>query len=151
NVTGFSNNAPSIATKRLQLLKEIAPHVARVAFLYDPLRRAVGASQFLAELEAVVSSFGIQLSGAAVHDAADIEDAIKTFAREPNGGLVMYSGGSIIAHRVTVIALASRYNLPAIYGFGSFVAEGGLASATDQVRVGYQPEDRQSPRPHHPG
>jgi putative ABC transport system substrate-binding protein len=159
NVTGFSNNAASIATKRLQLLKEIAPQVARVAFLYDPLWP--GSSEFLAELEAVVSSFRIQLSGAAVHDAADIERAIKAFAREPNGGLVMYSGGRINANRVTAIALASRYNLPAIYGYRQHVAEGGLvsygvdsndsfrraASYIDRILRGEKPSDLPTQQP----
>lgn len=126
NVTGFSNNAPSIATKRLQLLKEIAPQVARIAFLYDPL--SPGSTEFLAELEAIVSSSGIRLSGVAVYDAADIERAIIEFARDPNGGLVLYSGGSVTAHRLTVIALASRYKLPAIYSYRYYVAEGGLIS-----------------------
>jgi putative ABC transport system substrate-binding protein len=136
NVTGFSNNAPSMATKRLQLLKEIAPQVARVAYLYDPLW--LGSSEFLPELKAAVSSFGIRLSAVAVHDAADIDRAIMEFAREPNGGLVLYSGGSVTAHRVTVIALASRYKLPAIYGYRYYVAEGGLISygtdSNDQIR-----------------
>jgi putative ABC transport system substrate-binding protein len=159
NITGFSNNAPSIATKRLQLLKEIAPQVARIAFLYDPL--SAGSTEFLAELEAIVSSFGIRLSGVAVHDAADVERAIIEFAREPNGGLVLYSGGRVNVHRVTVIALASRYKLPAIYGYRYYVAEGGLvsygtdnsdqyrraASYVDRILRGERPSDLPAQQP----
>jgi putative tryptophan/tyrosine transport system substrate-binding protein len=141
------------------LLREIAPPVARVAFLYDPLWP--GSSEFLAELEALVSSLGVQLSGVAVHDAPDIERAIKEFARQPNGGLVMFSAGSVNAHRLTVIALANRYNLPAIFGYRQHVADGGLvsygvdgkdsfrraASYIDRILKGEKPSDLPAQQP----
>jgi putative ABC transport system substrate-binding protein len=124
NVTGFSNKEPSIATKRLQLLKEFAPHISRVAFIYDPLWP--GSGEFLTELSGSVASFGIELSAMAVQTTADIERAIEAHAQEPNGGLIVYSAGSINAHRELPVASGRR--LPTIYGSRYFVAEGGLMS-----------------------
>ncbi|MEA2889227.1 MAG: hypothetical protein QOJ84_121 [Bradyrhizobium sp.] len=136
NITGFSNNSPTMAAKRLQLLKEIAPGVARVAYIYDPTQS--GTTQFLAELEASVSSIGVQLLATAVHDAAQIERALDALAREPNGGLFVYAGGATNAHRELIVAFASRHRIPAVYGYRYFVTIGGLVSygvdAADQYR-----------------
>ena len=136
NITGFSNNAPSMATKRLQLLMEIAPRVVRVAFIYDPI--ALGWATFSDELKAATSSFGMQLSAIAVQNSKDIEDAINILAQESNGGLFVYAGGATNVHRDLIVALAARYSLPSVYGYRYFVTSGGLISygvdATDQYR-----------------
>jgi putative ABC transport system substrate-binding protein len=136
NITGFSNNSPAMATKRLQLLREIAPNVERIGYIYDSTQS--GTAQFLAELETTVSSFGVRLLATNVRDAPDIERALDTLAREPNGGLFVYAGGATNAHRELIIALARRYRIPAVYGYRYFVTIGGLVSygvdATDQYR-----------------
>jgi putative ABC transport system substrate-binding protein len=136
NITGFSNNSPIMATKRLQLLKEIAPSVARVMYIYDSTQP--GTAQFLTELEASVSSFSVRLLAAAVRDAAEIEQALDMLARESNGGLFVYAGGATNAHRELIITLTRRHRIPAVYGYRYFVTMGGLVSygvdATDQYR-----------------
>jgi putative ABC transport system substrate-binding protein len=136
NITGFSNNASSMATKRLQLLMEIAPRVARVAFIYDPI--TPGWAAFLAELEVVSSSLNVRLSVNSVHNSADIEAAITALAREPNGGLFVYAGGATNVHRELIVTLTNRNSLPSVYGYRYFVTSGGLVSygvdATDQYR-----------------
>jgi putative tryptophan/tyrosine transport system substrate-binding protein len=126
NVTGFSNNSPSIATKRLQLLKEIAPKVTGVSFIYDPLWP--GSSAFRSELQTVAARFGMRFSSAAVQNALDIVLTLEAVSREPDWGLVVYSAGSVDTHRELTIALANRSKLPAIYGFRHFAALGGLVS-----------------------
>jgi putative ABC transport system substrate-binding protein len=136
NITGFSNNSPVMATKRLQLLKEIAPNVDRVVYLYDPTQP--GPAQFLAELQPAVSSLGLRFLETAVRDRAEIEQAFDLLARGRNEGLFVYAGGVTNAHRELIIALTRRYNVPAVYGYRYFVTIGGLVSygvdATDQYR-----------------
>jgi putative tryptophan/tyrosine transport system substrate-binding protein len=126
NITGFANYEPTIAVKWLELLKQIAPDVARVAFIYDPTNPTGVA--YLREIEAAASSFGAQMSGAAVRDNEEIERAIAAFAREPNGGLVVAGGPSTTSHQAVVIALAARHRLPAVYPVREAVTGGGLAS-----------------------
>src|SRR5262249_12190630 len=126
NVTGFSNNSPSIATKRLQLLKEIAPKVTGVSFVYDPLWP--GSSAFRSELETVVAKFGVRFLSTTVQNALDIVLTIEAASREPDWGLIVYSAGSVDTHRELMIALANRSKLPAIYGFRHFAMLGGLVS-----------------------
>jgi len=126
NITGFALFEPVIAVKRLELLKQIAPHVARAVFMYDPATPTW--SGFFAETKAMAPSFGVNVSGAPVHDAVEVEAAIDAFAREPNGGLIAFGSPAVIAYRDKIIALAARYRLPAVYPYRYFVAEGGLAS-----------------------
>jgi putative tryptophan/tyrosine transport system substrate-binding protein len=127
NVTGFSNNVASIATKRLQVLKQIAPRVTHVALMYDPAY-ATGALQFLAELEAVSASIGVEAAGAVVRNAAEIENALAALAGRPGAGLVVYAGGSTVAYLDTIIAAATMHDVPAIYRDRHYVAAGGLVS-----------------------
>lgn len=127
NVTGFTNFDYSIGGKWLELLKEIAPGVARVALLRDP-RNPAGSGQWGA-MQSAASAFGLELSPIdARTDAGDIERAIKAFARAPNGGLVMTASATFAAHRNLVIALAARHRLPAIYPYRYHVTSGGLIS-----------------------
>ena len=127
NITGFALTERAIAVKRLELLKQIAPHVTRVVFMYDP-ETATSSRIYLSETEAAAPSLGVNVFGAPVHDAAEIEAAINTLALEPNGGLIAHSTGAVVVHRDKIIALVARYRLPAVYYFRYFVAEGGLAS-----------------------
>jgi putative ABC transport system substrate-binding protein len=126
NITGFANYEPAIAVKWLELLKQIAPRVARVAFIYDPANPTTAA--YLQELETAASSFGVQVSGAVVRSAEDIERAIDTFAREPNGGVIVPSGPATTSHETQVITLAARKQLPAVYPTRTAVMAGGLVS-----------------------
>src|SRR5262249_7611837 len=126
NITGFANYEPTIAIKWLELLKQIAPDVARVAFIYDPTNPTGVA--YLRAIESAASSFGTQVSGAAVRDGEEIERAIAAFAREPNGGLVVAGGPSTTTHQAVVIGLAARHRLPAVYPTREAVTGGGLAS-----------------------
>jgi putative tryptophan/tyrosine transport system substrate-binding protein len=126
NITGFANYEPTIAIKWLELLKQIAPDVARVAFIYDPTNPTGVA--YLRAIESAASSFGVQVSGATVRNGEEIERAIAAFAREPNGGLVVAGGPSTATYEAVVIALAARHRLPAVYPTREIVTGGGLAS-----------------------
>jgi putative tryptophan/tyrosine transport system substrate-binding protein len=126
SITGFALAEQAIAVKRLELLKQIAPHVARVVFMYDPATAT--SSRYFSETEAAAPSLGVNVFGAPVHNAAEIEAAINTLAREPNGGLIAFPTAAVVVHRDEIIALVARYRLPAVYYFRYFVAEGGLAS-----------------------
>jgi putative ABC transport system substrate-binding protein len=126
NITGFAQNERSIAAKLLELLKQIAPRVTRVALVYDPANS--NWPGYLAELEAAAPSLGVQVSGVAVRDAVEIEPAIDAFAREPNGGLVVKASPILNRERARLIARATHHGLPAVYEYRHDVAAGGLAS-----------------------
>jgi putative ABC transport system substrate-binding protein len=136
NVTGFSNNVPSIATKRLQLLKQIAPRITHVTLIYDPSYWSA-ALQFLAELKAVGASIGVEAAGAVVRNAAEIENALAALAGRPGGGLVVHGGGSAGTYLDTIIAGAAMHNIPAIYRDRHYVAAGGLISYGADGRESY--------------
>ena len=126
NTTGFMLFEYSISGKWLELLKQIAPSVTRVAVLRDPTI-ASGAGQFGA-IQSVAPSLGMELSPIGVGDASEIERAITAFARSPNSGLI--ATGSVLAtrHRELIIALAARHKLPSVYFERLFVISGGLIS-----------------------
>jgi putative ABC transport system substrate-binding protein len=126
NITGFAQYEQSIAAKLLELLKQIAPRVTRVALVYDPANS--NWSGYLAELEAAAPSLGVQMSGVALRDAVEIEPAIDAFAREPNGGLVVKASPILNRERARLNARATHHGLPAVYEYRSDVAAGGLAS-----------------------
>jgi putative ABC transport system substrate-binding protein len=136
-VTGFAAYDPMIMGKWLQLLKQIAPHVTRVAFIYDPAVPAMVG--FLAELTKLGSSFGVHSDGAPVQNAADIEASMSVFAREPNGGLLVPSNPVINANRELICSLATRYRLPTVGVYRIFAASGGVLSYgiddVDQYRL----------------
>jgi putative ABC transport system substrate-binding protein len=126
NITGFTTFEYTIGGKWLELLKEIAPSVVRVAVLRDPTF-AAGIGQ-LGAIQAMASSFRVQISPAGVHDAAAIESAMNAFAREPNGGLIALASPLTAVHREVIVALAARHRLPAVYPYRYFVNSGGLLS-----------------------
>ncbi|MGC2011249.1 MAG: ABC transporter substrate-binding protein, partial [Pseudolabrys sp.] len=126
NATGFTIYEYSMSGKWLELLKEIAPHVKRVAVLRDPTV-ASGTGQFGA-VQIVAPSLGVQLSPLDVRDAGEIERAVGAFASGLNGGLIVTGSPVANVHRNLIVTLAARHKLPAIYFSGRFVVDGGLIS-----------------------
>jgi putative ABC transport system substrate-binding protein len=126
NATGFINFEYGISAKWLELLKEIAPSVRRVAVIRDPTL-AVGAGQFGA-MQAVAPTFGVELSPVNVRDAAEIERAVAAFASSSNGGLIVTGSALAVVHRALIVTLVARHKLPAVYFERFFVTAGGLIS-----------------------
>ena len=127
NVTGFTNLEPTMPGKWLELLKEIAPRVARVAMLFNPATASYF-DLYLKPFQAAASSFGVEAIAAPVHDRSDLEAVIAAHAREPNGGLIVMPDTFLIAHRAEVISLTARYRRPAVYPYRLFTKVGGLLS-----------------------
>src|SRR5262245_60926801 len=128
NATGFTNVEFSLTGKWLELLKEVAPRIKRVAFIFNPKLAPGGGSYYTRLIEASAPPFAITPKVIAVHSAADIESAIGEFVREPNGGLVVLPDATTLVNRKLIVALADRYRVPAIYSFRLVVSEGGLMS-----------------------
>jgi putative ABC transport system substrate-binding protein len=126
NITGFQNFESAIGGKWLDLLKEIAPEVRRVVFMYSPDISANLA--FVHAAEAASTSLAVTVTAAPVRSIGDIERALRAFAKEPNGGLIVGPFPFIATNQDRVIALASDLHLPAIYPFRYFATNGGLAS-----------------------
>jgi len=126
NFTGFALYEYAIALKWLELLKQIAPHVTRVAIVYDPEQPT--SPGYVTQIEASAPSFRVQIRPYPVRDAEAIERAIETLAAEPNGGLITLPGALMGRHRDLITSLAARYRLPNISAFRFYVAAGGLAS-----------------------
>ena len=125
NATGFASYEFSMSGKWLELLKEIAPGVKRVAVIRDPSVPA--GSGGLAAIQTVAPSFGVELTPVGVRDAGEIERGIAAFARSPNGGLIMVGPqSSVQLHRDLIIRLAAQHRLPAVYGARFWVTPGGL-------------------------
>jgi ABC-type uncharacterized transport system substrate-binding protein len=126
NATGFTSYEYSISGKWLDLLKEIAPGVKRVAVLRDPAISA-GTGLFGA-IQTAAPAFGVELSPINVHEATEIERAVTAFSRAANGGMIVTTSAQVLAHRDLIIALAARHRLPAVYYARFWVTGGGLAS-----------------------
>jgi putative ABC transport system substrate-binding protein len=153
NVTGFGANDTTLMGKWLQLLKEVAPRVTRVAVIFNP-NTAPFATLFNREIEADAPSFGMTATLATVHDDAEIEEVIAAQAREPGGGLISLPDPFTVAHRDVIIAAASRHSLPLI-GTLQYPRAGGLmaywfdgidlfaqaASYIDRILKGANPAD----------
>jgi putative ABC transport system substrate-binding protein len=126
SATGFMGFEYSIGAKWLELLKEIAPGVTRVAVLRDPALPS-GTGQF-GVIQAMGPSLRVETNPVNVRDAGEIERAVAAFALSPNGGLILTASGLANIHRDLIITLAARHKLPAIYYERSFVVVGGLTS-----------------------
>jgi ABC-type uncharacterized transport system substrate-binding protein len=138
NVTGFSVLEPSIAGKWLQLLREIAPGVARVTVMFNPATAPYRAgSDFLHVAEAAAPLLGMEVKAAHVHDVAEIEPVIAAVAREGNGGLISVPDIFQVVHRELIIDLTARYRVPALSQHRFFTASGGLISYGTDVFVQY--------------
>ena len=128
NTTGFSNFEPVIAGKWLELLKEAAPRVTRVAAMFNSdLLSAVGTA-YMSSIEAAASVLGVQASRTPFRDAIDIVRALDALAAEPSGGLLMLPPPLSAPNRDTIVRLAAQHRLPAIYPFRENADAGGLMS-----------------------
>jgi putative ABC transport system substrate-binding protein len=137
NITGFSAFEFSIGGKWIELLKRIAPGLDRVTLVYNP--DTSPQSKFLVgSIESAAPALGVEAAAAPVHAAADIEQAIETASRRPNGGLIFPTDSFLTVHRKLVVDSAARYRVPAIYANVLFAEAGGLMSYTtdfgDQFR-----------------
>ena len=153
NATGFMSTEYSIGGKLLELLKQIAPGVTRVAVLRDATQGG-GTSQFAA-IQTVAPSLRVEVNPVNMRDAGEIERAVVAFARSPNSGLIVTAGGATTLHRDLIITLAARHKLPAVYSERFQVAAGGLisygpdfvdqyrraASYVDRILKGEKPAD----------
>jgi putative ABC transport system substrate-binding protein len=126
NATGFAHFEQATVTKWLELLRQVVPGIMRVAFVLDP--EDIFAARYLRALDAPASSLGIQLSSISIGDAAEFALAIEAFARAPDGGLIVPPSAGTGAKRATIIALAAKHRLPAIYAFRYLAVAGGLMS-----------------------
>jgi putative ABC transport system substrate-binding protein len=143
----------SVAGKLVELLKEVAPSVARVALLFNP--QNLSAEGNWRAIKEVARSSGVTPARFAVKDAATIRDAVDVFAHEPSGGLVVPPDVTTVVYRDLIIELAAQHRLPAIYSFRTDVVSGGLmsygprtadlfhraASYVDRILRGENPDD----------
>jgi ABC-type uncharacterized transport system substrate-binding protein len=127
NITGFTFVDFPLIGKWLEMLKEIAPGVRRVALVFNA-QTAPYYPVYLRELGAAAASLAAEVSATPVSDEAEMEAAVTAFAREPGAGLIVTPEPFINTHRGLIMALAERLRLPAIYGFRQFVTEGALMS-----------------------
>ncbi len=145
NVTGFMVMEPTMAGKWLELLKEIAPRVTRVAFLFNPAT-ATYAEYYLEPFKAVAASLAVEAIASPVRDTSELESVIATYAREPNVGLIVMPDTFNDAHRAEITSLTARYRLPAICPFRFYAKVGCLLSygneAIDNFRRAAQYADR---------
>ena len=125
NATGFTQFEFGLSAKWLEILKQIAPAVTRVAVIRDPMARSGGGQL---GVQAVAPSFRVELNPIDPGEADEIEQALTALAREPNAGLIITTSRLARAHRGPILSLATRFRLPAIYPFRVFVADGGLMS-----------------------
>jgi len=143
NITGFIDLEATIGGKWVELVKEMAPHVKQIAALYNPQTHT---GQFFKSMETASQSLAVRIIHARFKDASDIDTAFAEFAPEPNSGLIVMPDTSTALHRVTIIVLATRYQLPALYPRRYFINEGGLAYyggfATDLFRRAAEYGDR---------
>jgi putative ABC transport system substrate-binding protein len=125
NLTGFYVFEPSLGAKMLELLKEIAPHVARVAILSNP---DANPASWLASAVAAGPKFAVEVVSAALRDSNEIEAAMAQWGREPNFGLIVVPDPATNAHRKLINRLAMRHKLPVIHALRAAAADGGLMS-----------------------
>jgi putative ABC transport system substrate-binding protein len=126
NTTGFTSGEYGMSAKFVELLRNIAPGTTRAAVLYEPTNSG-GVPQFVA-IQAVASSFRLDLTPIGLRDAGEIERAIADFARLPNSGLIVTRLTETIIHRDLIVAICAKYKLPAVYPLRLFAIAGGLMS-----------------------
>jgi putative ABC transport system substrate-binding protein len=126
NITGFHSFEPAIAAKWMDVLKQLAPWVRRVAVLHDPGIAANTA--FVRTAESVAGTFGVTITAAGVHNAEEIERTLIELAKEPDGGLIVAPAPPTFGNRQMIADMAMQSHLPAVYSYRFFVTSGGLAS-----------------------
>jgi putative tryptophan/tyrosine transport system substrate-binding protein len=133
NMTGFTNFEPTMGSKWLQLLKEVAPRLTRAAAIFNPETHS---GQYWQSIEAAAPSLGVKFTRAPAHDAAEIERAVAATARESDGGLIVMPDAFTLTHRELIVTRAAQHHLPSIYAFRVFPASGGLLSyGVDQIDI----------------
>jgi putative ABC transport system substrate-binding protein len=125
NITGFTNFESSMGGKWVGLIKEIAPHVTRIALMRNP-DTSPQASAHLPSLESAALALGLQLITVPIYNAAEIEHAFAAFGGEAGGGLILLPDVFTLTHHELIVKLADQYRLPAVYPFREFVKSGGL-------------------------
>ena len=138
NATGFINMEASMSGKWVELLKEIAPNVTRVAILLNPATAPRGGSYYFDPFKIAVQSLGLETVVATVHDKSEIESVVAAQAREPNTGLVVMSDVFPLVHRTGITTLVARYRLPTVYPYRQFAEVGGLLSYGNDLRDNYR-------------
>ena len=128
NATGFTNAEDSLTGKWLSLLKQVAPAINRLGFVFDPKLAPGGGAYYTGLIKTAAASSGVLPFAMPVHDTDDIKRSIDDFARSPDGGLVVLPDSGTLLHRALIIALANRHRIPAIYAFQNIPDEGGLMS-----------------------
>jgi putative tryptophan/tyrosine transport system substrate-binding protein len=132
NITGFTNFEPDMGGKWVQLLKETAPSMNRIAVVYESDSRATVA--LLRAAEAVAAGLAVEVTAVDLYHGTEVERAIAEFASGLNGGLIVTPCPAAVANRASIIVLAARHRLPAVYPFRYFATEGGLLSyGPDQI------------------
>jgi putative tryptophan/tyrosine transport system substrate-binding protein len=127
NVTGFASLEYEMSGKWLELLRGIAPHLVRVALMFNPATDPYGPG-FLRSLETAAPSFGVKPTGALIHDPAEIESTMSALGSGADSGLIVLPGAFTDVHREQIIGLAALHRVPTIYGYRYFTAAGGLIS-----------------------
>jgi putative tryptophan/tyrosine transport system substrate-binding protein len=126
NITGFTNFEFSVGGKWLQLLKQCAPTISRIAVVFDPANPSW--TIFLRSIESAAPAFGVQLKPAGVCDPAEIKQRVAAFAREPNGAVVVFPSPVANQYRESIITAAAEQRLPAMYPYRFYTVDGGLMS-----------------------
>ena len=133
NVTGFDFSDFSVGGKWLELLKEVAPAVTRVAIMYNPQTAPSG---YLPSMRSAAASLAVELTEAPVRDDSEIERAIRTMSERPGGGIIVMADIFMGTRRKPIIELAAKYRLPVVYPQRIYVADGGLMGyGTDVVEL----------------
>jgi putative tryptophan/tyrosine transport system substrate-binding protein len=137
NVTGFLNLEPAMAGKWVQLLKEIAPRVARVAIPFNP-DTAPYAEIYLSRFKAAAASFGMEVAAAPTRNMAGLDAFVASQAREPNIGFIPVPDGFMNARHAEIVALTARYRIPAVHFSRAFAEAGGLLSYGNNIPDNYR-------------
>jgi putative tryptophan/tyrosine transport system substrate-binding protein len=136
NATGFTIYEYGMGAKLLELLKDIAPRVTRVGIMRSPA--SVADIGMFGAIQSVAPSLGMQLSPINLQDTSEIEHGISGFAQQPNSGLIVVGAAQAFVHREQIVALAARYELPAVYPDQTFIINGGLISYGPDRLEAYQ-------------
>jgi putative tryptophan/tyrosine transport system substrate-binding protein len=130
NITGFSDPESSVAGKWADLLKQMAPSIARVALVFNP-ETSPQSKRYVSAVEAAAPPLGAAVIAAPVHSTAEVETTLARLAREPNIGLIFPTGAFTRLRAKLIVETVARYRLPAIYTRDAYMAEGGLMQYSD--------------------
>jgi putative tryptophan/tyrosine transport system substrate-binding protein len=155
NITGFSNQDPSMAGKWVELLNEIAPGRKLIAAVFNPDTAPYVRTYYQSQFEAATRSVGAQSIVAPVHNEAEIETVMTSLGRGPPAGVVLMPDAFVYVHHAPIISLAAQYSIPTVYFVSPLVRHGGLlsygpdyadlyrraADYVDRILRGAKPED----------